>query len=61
MQVSAAPNLAVGVGKYVKKVDIIWFGGGPKRYGIVLCTRFGTPSWLVQINDGEGGRGRLIL
>ena len=41
MQVSAAPNLAVGVGKYVKKVEIIWFGGGPKRFGIVLCARFG--------------------
>ena len=23
----------------------------PKRYGIVLCARFGSSSWLVQIND----------
>jgi len=37
MQVSAAhTNLAVGVGKYVKKVEIIWFGGG-RRDMALFC------------------------
>ena len=36
MQVSAANNLAVGVGKYVNKVEIIWFGGG-RRDMALFC------------------------
>ena len=47
-QLHAAHNLAVGVGKYVRKVDIIWIGGGQRDMALF---RAGSPSWLVQIND----------
>ena len=63
MQVSTTHNLAVGVGKYVKKVEIICLVVAEEIWHCFV----GYPSWLVQINDavsesarqkrrgGEGG------